>query len=419
MEFSILTPLHSLYNRYIGDAYDSLVNQTHREWEWIIIVNNGGEVPDRIRQNPAVVVVTEPEEGNGIGRLKRLAASRATKQVLVELDADDTLTPVALERLAEAFQDPAVAMAYSNSAQFRDGTLESPTYSEYWGWRTRPFFHNGKELNEQIAWPPSSQMMRFIFWAPNHVRAWRRSAYDLIGGHDPDIKVGDDHDLCCRTYIKYGARGLRHIDECLYLYRLHGQNSCNVYNQDVQDQTLKNYLQYSREIANKDARDQGLRMIDLGGRINSWPGFETVDLHGALITADLNDRWPFDDSTVGVLRASHIVEHLKDPIHTMNEAYRVLAPGGWFFIDVPSTDGRGAFQDPSHVSFWNENSIWYYTNRDYARFIPSYQGRFQNARTVTWYPGQFEKDHNIPMVQADLIALKPPYADRPVGEVLI
>jgi len=90
MEFSILTPLHSLYNRYIGDAYDSLVNQTHREWEWIIIVNNGGEVPDRIRQNPAVVVVTEPEEGNGIGRLKRLAASRTTKQVLVELDADLT-----------------------------------------------------------------------------------------------------------------------------------------------------------------------------------------------------------------------------------------------------------------------------------------------------------------------------------------
>ena len=104
----------------------------------------------------------------------------------------------------------------------------------------------------------------------------------------------------------------------------------------------------------------------------------------------------------------------------MNEAYRVLAPGGWLFIDVPSTDGRGAFQDPGHVSFWNENSFWYYTNRDFARFIqPKYKGRFQASRVITWYPTEFEKQNDIPIVQADLIDLKPPYSDRFVGEILI
>ena len=30
---------------------------------------------------------------------------------------------------------------------------------------------------------------------------------------------------------------------------------------------------------------------------------------------------------------------------------------------TPSTDGRGAFQDPTHVSFYNENSFWYFTDR--------------------------------------------------------
>ena len=29
---------------------------------------------------------------------------------------------------------------------------------------------------------------------------------------------------------------------------------------------------------------------------------------------------------------------------------------------TPSTDGRGAYQDPTHVAFYNENSFWYYTN---------------------------------------------------------
>jgi hypothetical protein len=44
----------------------------------------------------------------------------------------------------------------------------------------------------------------------------------------------------------------------------------------------------------------------------------------------------------------------------MSEAFRVLKPGGTFDIDVPSTNGMGAFQDPTHKSFWNVNSFLYY-----------------------------------------------------------
>jgi len=135
---------------------------------------------------------------------------------------------------------------------------------------------------------------------------------------------------------------------------------------------------------------------------------------------DLRERWPFEDSTVGVINATDIIEHLPDPIHTMNELYRVLAPGGWAFINVPSSDGRGAWQDPTHVSFWNENSFAYYTDARMARFIqPWYTGRFQNSRVITWFPSEEHRKSNVPYVQADLIALKPPYSDRPVGEVLI
>jgi SAM-dependent methyltransferase len=168
------------------------------------------------------------------------------------------------------------------------------------------------------------------------------------------------------------------------------------------------------------ARDNGLRLLDLGGRFNAWAGYEVVDREGPGLRADLEQDWPAEDCSVGVLHAGHIFEHLADPIHTMNEAYRVLAGGGWLFIDVPSTDGRGAFQDPTHRSFWNENSIWYYTNRHFARFIrPAYRGRFQVSRVVNYFPSEFEIQHNIPILQADLIALKPPYDERPVGEVLI
>lgn len=421
MLFSVITPVHALSQEYLINAYLSL-RSAECDFEWIIVENGGGVVPSGIKRDNRVVVVGADcnAQYNSVGYLKGLAASRARGDVIVELDADDLLTHDALPSLHKAFSDKNVQMAYSNSAEFYDKTWKSNEYGVHWGWRSRSFFYQGYELREMIAWEPSAHMMRFIFWAPNHIRAWRTSAYREVGGHDASLKIGDDHDLCCRFYLKYGAQGIRHINKCLYLYRLHEGNSCRLHNEDVQKQTLQNYIKYSRGMFVRWAQDEGLRLLDLGGRFNVWNGFETVDLRDADIICDLNEKWPIPDNSVGVLRASHIFEHLKNPIHSMNEAYRVLAPGGFLLVEVPSTDGRGAFQDPTHVSFWNENTFWYYTNREFARFIrPAYEGRFQVSRVVTYFPTEFERTHNIPIVQADLIALKSPYDTRPVGEVLI
>ena len=415
MKFTVISPLHEAYNKFIKDAYESLIAQSYDDWEFVVILNNGGELTATMMADSRVSAIVAKKDDSSIGRLKGAGCKCGSSDILVELDADDILTPGALESIAETFSDPSVAMAYSNSAHF-DKDWKSSSYSEYYGWKQRPFFWKGHELIEMIAFPCNAEMMRRIEWAPNHVRAWRRSAYEKLGGHNPDLKVGDDHDLCCRFFIEYGSKAIRHIDKCLYLYRTHDDNTCVVDNAAVQVQTDKNYLEYSRRIAIRQAKDDGLDMIDLGGRLNAWEGFKTVDLMDADVIADLNKDWPFADSSVGVIRASHVLEHLASPIHAMNEAYRVLAPGGWLLVDVPSTDGRGAFQDPKHVSFWNSNSFWYYTDRDYSRFIPSYKGRFQTSRIVTWFPTQFEKQHNIPVVQADLIALK---GQRQAGEMKI
>lgn len=421
---SIITPVHAKAAPFLREAYESLLLQTMTDWEWVTVPNAGGSIPADIAADPRVKIFPLDDDDNSgqhnrIGRLKRYACERAAGEAYVELDADDLLTSTALAAIEQAFADPAVAMTYSNHAEFQHGTWAPSTYDARFGWQTRPVFHRGHQLQETLAWPPGPQMMRQIFWAPNHVRAWRATAYKALGGHDESIKTGDDHDLCCRFYITYGARGIRHVDQCLYLYRLHGQNSCVTNNQGVQEQTERNYLKYSRAMAVRWARDEKTMLLDLGGRFNAWPEFTTVDLHDSDVVADLNGPWPFADGSVGVIRAAHIFEHLKDPIHAMNEAFRVLAPGGWLFLEVPSTDGRGAFQDPTHVSFWNQNSIWYYTNRDFSRFVPAFKGRFQDSRTVTYFPGDFERTHDIPVVQADLIAIKGDYALRPVGAVLI
>ncbi|MEA5530355.1 class I SAM-dependent methyltransferase [Dolichospermum sp. UHCC 0684] len=103
--------------------------------------------------------------------------------------------------------------------------------------------------------------------------------------------------------------------------------------------------------------------IDLGCGTHKAEGFIGVDLvaaDGVDVIANLNGHFPFPDNSVDFIKAHDIIEHLPDRIHTMNEIWRILKPDGIVDISVPSTDGRGAFQDPTHVSFWNINSFMYY-----------------------------------------------------------
>lgn len=89
---------------------------------------------------------------------------------------------------------------------------------------------------------------------------------------------------------------------------------------------------------------------------------------------DLRKLWMWPDSSVDEIRAHDLIEHLPDKIQTMNEAWRVLKPGGRFDIEVPTTDGPGAWQDPTHVSYWNRNSFMYYEqgNPHRERFAKAY-----------------------------------------------
>ena len=110
--------------------------------------------------------------------------------------------------------------------------------------------------------------------------------------------------------------------------------------------------------------------VDLGCGPRKPEGYFGIDRHpwpGVDQVADLTLGIPLGDDSVDELRAFDIVEHLPEPILTMNEIWRVLKPGGIAEIFVPSTDGRGAFQDPTHKSFWNPNSFAYYRHGDAHR----------------------------------------------------
>ena len=314
---------------------------------------------------------------------------------MVEVDSDDLIDPKCLQLLNKAYQDPEVGFAYSDSAIWDDDFVP---YNVDHGWTHYPYKFRDKILTTMRTWEPTSHSLGFIWYAPDHVRSWRKDIYHQIGGHKEELSICDDHELMIRTYM---VTKMHHIKKPLYVYRVTGDNTWLERNEKIQTETVRLFNENAYALAERDADLRGLLKVDIGGGLFPRPGYMTIDQEGADVNWNLENGIPLEDNSVGVLNASHIIEHLRDPVKTMREIHRVLAHGGWAMIEVPSTDGRGAWQDPTHVSFWNEHSFWYYTDINKAQFIRNSDIRFQTYRLDTW-----EMQPHIPCVTAWLVAIK-------------
>jgi hypothetical protein len=431
---SVFTPCHK--PSMLKQAFESLKAQTFQDFEWVILLNGEGVHPYGLQgtimgqketddvfltQNPIPLLGENYEKAkiyiaplNAVGKigwLKKKCSELAQGSVVVEMDCDDALTPDCLQTLFLAFKDDSIDFIYSSCYEMKDEKSIQP-YSAYYGWKYEQWDteNNGARIDVgetyTVSFPPSPQSFGYIWYAPNHVRAWRKSFYDRIGGHDATLEVCDDHDLLCRTYIE-GV--VYFIQQPLYIYNHHDTNtSGTTKNALIQEMTVGLHDKYIERMVLKWVFLQGLKAVDVCCFANKAPGYIGIDKYphqNVDIVFDLEQsNWPFEDGSVGVFRLQDAIEHMKDPINTMKEIYRCLAPNGWALIEVPSTDGRGAWQDPTHVSYWNSNSFWYYTRQDQAQYINT-PVKFQLNRILNYFPSPWHEQHKILYTKAHLVKL--------------
>lgn len=424
---SIITPTHN--TKWLADCWASLRSQTYTNFEWLVSANDksgkrqqvqrvADEVKAIVGDDPRVKILLDFAPFSHVGQRKAFAFGAATGEAVIEYDHDDLLTPDALAEIVKAFADPTVGFVYSDFADFHDGRVDEKgkpiqgnlTYRHPEvrpGWITSGFkFYDANVLScirpgkyECVHSPePTARLVSHIYTAPNHVRAWRRSIYEAVGGHDPSFPIADDHELICRTYL---ATKFHHIEKPLYLYRITGENTWAKNVSSIKETSDRIQNDYLERLVLRECELLGMPAIELGGGIDPRAGWKACDLEGAPIIADLRERWPFEDGSVGAFRASDLLEHLPDKMHTMSEIHRCLRPGGWLISMTPSSEGWGADADPTHVSRWNPMSFWYYTRDASARYIRNTTMRFAEVHLDT-VPINIQ-GVTVPYVRADLV----------------
>jgi glycosyltransferase involved in cell wall biosynthesis len=423
---TVVTPTHN--TKWLAQTWASLKSQTNQRFVWLISVNDKSgrrqPVKDRaaeakavVGDDPRVTIVEDYAPSSHVGARKLFAFSAAQGDVLLELDHDDLLAPNALEEVEAAFMDPEIGFVYSDSADFVEGadtlqgaqTYRAPELRGGWMISGYSFYDEAVggvrpgTYDCVRALPLTALSVSHIYTAPNHVRAWRRSVYEKTGGHDVSYAVADDHELILRTYL---ATKFKHVAKPLYLYRIQGENTWAQNIPLIKSTTDRLQEEWLERLVLRECALLDVPAFDLGGGLYPRSGWTPVDNVasgvGVVVTDLAKAPWPWADGSVGAFRASDLLEHLPDKMLTMSEITRCLRPGGWLMSMTPSTDGWGAFSDPTHVSYWNPASFWYFTRAQQSQYIrqpPTFREVHLDTQQISI------QGVNFPYVRANLVKL--------------
>jgi len=104
--------------------------------------------------------------------------------------------------------------------------------------------------------------------------------------------------------------------------------------------------------------------LNIGCGNKPLEGYVNLDhqkLLGVDVVHHLNQfPYPFNDNTFSVVEANHVLEHTDNPLQVLEELYRILQVGGVVNVTVPYYSSTGAFQDPTHQTFWAEDTVHQY-----------------------------------------------------------
>jgi glycosyltransferase involved in cell wall biosynthesis len=221
---SVLVPCHN-YGRFLGQAIDSILAQTLRDWECIIVDDGSSDdteqVATRYRGIDARVRYIR-QENAGVSSARNTALSLSRGQLIQFLDADDKIQPGKLESHADyLLSHPEVDLAYGGVDYFYEGDGSIATKVS-----DRMDFPNISASGERLL---SHLVRRNIMVVDSPLI--RRTAIDEVGLFDTGLRGHEDWEYWIRLAL--AGKTFHYVEsrDSRALVRVHASSA-------VQDPTL-------------------------------------------------------------------------------------------------------------------------------------------------------------------------------------
>lgn len=255
---SFFTSIYNISDK-VYSLYDTVKKQSYTNWELVIVNDSidGGKTQKHLdklmKWDTRVRAYEFGEKTKGIiGEAKYRAAMLCNGEVLAELDHDDLLIENCAEILMYASDKyPDAGFFYTDSLELYKDTQQSIMYDEGFacGYGSyKKITWNDRVYNVQNTPNINPKTIRHIVGVPNHIRAWRKSFYHSIGGHNRNLSIADDYELIVRTFLN---TKMVKIPIVTYIQYIHENNSHDRTRKDIQRRVRSIMYYYNDAIANR------------------------------------------------------------------------------------------------------------------------------------------------------------------------
>lgn len=206
--FSVFTPTYNSYHK-INRAYNSLKNQTLKDWELVIIDDSPDDkhfefLRELMLNDSRVRLYRKGENSGNIGNVKNEAVSLCRGKYVLEFDHDDEILPFVLKESADYFDKHDdvgfiymdCASLYENGENHSYGDFICKGYGSYYCQK-----YNGKWIYVYNTPNINNITLSHLVCCPNHPRIWRKSTLIETGNYCELLPICDDYEIILRTAV--------------------------------------------------------------------------------------------------------------------------------------------------------------------------------------------------------------------------